>query len=72
MIYETIEFRADPFSYFLAFADWITLVGGDSATGKIYLCQMLEDLKMAKEYQKIRLFKLQIRGISQRFEKVQG
>lgn len=56
MIYDTIEFRAEPFSYFLSFADRITLVRGDSATGKTYLYQMLEDLKMTKEYQKIRLF----------------
>lgn len=56
MIYNTIEFRADPFSYFLSFTDRITLVRGDSATGKTYLYQMLEDLKMTKEYQKLKLF----------------
>lgn len=56
MIYDFIEFRAEPFFYFLSFADRITLVRGDSATGKTFLYQMLEDLKMTKEYQKIKLF----------------
>ncbi len=56
MIYNTIEFRAEPFSYFLSFADRITLVRGDSATGKTYLYQMLEDLKMTKEYRQLKLF----------------
>ena len=56
MIYDTIKFKADPFSYFLEFADRITLVRGDSATGKTYLYQMLEDLRMTKEYQAIKLF----------------
>lgn len=56
MIYDTIKFEADPFSYFLEFADRITLVRGDSATGKTYLYQMLEDLRMTREYQAIKLF----------------
>lgn len=56
MIYDVIKFEADPFSYFLEFSDRITLVRGDSATGKTYLYQMLEDLRMTKEYQAIKLF----------------
>lgn len=56
MIYDTIKFEADPFSYFLEFADRITLVRGDSAAGKTYLYQMLEDLRMTREYQAIKLF----------------
>lgn len=56
MIYDIIKFDVDPFSYFLEFADRITLVRGDSATGKTYLYQMLEDLRMTKEYQAIKLF----------------
>ena len=56
MIYNIIKFEADPFTYFLDFADRITLVRGDSATGKTYLYQMLEDLRMTKEYQAIKLF----------------
>ena len=34
MIYKNITFKADPFSYDLVFDDRITLVGGDSGTGK--------------------------------------
>ena len=34
MIYKKITFKADPFSYDLEFEDRITLVGGDSGTGK--------------------------------------
>ena len=56
MIYDIIKFEADPFTYFLDFSDRITLVRGDSATGKTYLYQMLEDLRMTKEYQAIKLF----------------
>ena len=40
MIYNIIKFEADPFTYFLDFSDRITLVRGDSATGKTYLYQM--------------------------------
>lgn len=36
MIYKGIIFKADPFSYNLEFDDRITLVGGDSGTGKTY------------------------------------
>ena len=53
MIYNTIKFDAAPFSYSLEFADRITLVRGDSATGKTYLYQMLEDLRLLEEYQAI-------------------
>lgn len=56
MIYDIIKFEADPFSYFLEFADRITLVRGNSATGKTYLYQMLEDLRMTREYRAIKLF----------------
>ena len=37
MIYKNITFKADPFSYDLMFEDRITLVGGDSGTGKTVL-----------------------------------
>lgn len=56
MIYKSIIFQAAPFSYDLEFTERITLVRGDSATGKTYLYQLLEDLKMTKEYSAIRLF----------------
>lgn len=56
MIYNIIEFNAYPFSYRLEFETRITLVRGDSATGKTYLYQLLEDLKMTEEYCKIKMF----------------
>ena len=37
MIYKNITFKAAPFSYDLVFDDRITLVGGDSGTGKTEL-----------------------------------
>lgn len=56
MIYKNITFRADPFSYDLVFDDRITLVGGDSGTGKTVLYEMLEDLRLTDEYKAIKLF----------------
>lgn len=56
MIYKKITFQADPFSYDLVFKDRITLVGGDSGTGKTVLYDMLEDLKQTEEYNAIKLF----------------
>ena len=56
MIYNKIVFQADPFSYDLVFNDRITLVGGDSGTGKTVLYDMLEDLKQTEEYNAIKLF----------------
>ncbi len=56
MIYDKIIFQANPFSYLLEFTNRITLVRGDSATGKTYLYQMLEDVKLLDQYKDIRLF----------------
>lgn len=56
MIYKNITFEAAPFSYDLAFDDRITLVGGDSGTGKTVLYEMLEDLRLTDEYKAIKLF----------------
>lgn len=56
MIYNTIEFQANPFQYKLDFTSRITLVRGDSATGKTYLYQMLEDVKQLEKYNAIKLF----------------
>lgn len=56
MIYKNITFKADPFSYDLVFDDRITLVGGDSGTGKTVLYEMLEDLRFTDEYKAIKLF----------------
>ena len=56
MIYKNITFKADPFSYNLEFDDRITLVGGDSGTGKTVLYEMLEDLRLTDQYKAIKLF----------------
>ena len=56
MIYKNITFKAAPFSYDLTFDDRITLVGGDSGTGKTVLYEMLEDLRLTDEYRAIKLF----------------
>lgn len=48
MIYKNITFKADPFSYDLMFDDRITLVGGDSGTGKTVL-YMISFLPIPKE-----------------------
>ena len=56
MIYNNITFKADPFSYDLIFDERITLVGGDSGTGKTVLYEMLEDLRLTDGYKAIKLF----------------
>ena len=56
MIYKSITFKAEPFSYDLEFDDRITLVGGDSGVGKTVLYDMLEDIRLTDEYKAIRLF----------------
>ena len=56
MIYKSIAFKADPFSYDLVFDDRITLVGGDSGSGKTVLYEILEDLRLTDEYKAIKLF----------------
>ena len=56
MIYKNITFKADPFSYNLEFDDRITLVGGDSGTGKTVLYEILEDIRLTDEYKAIKLF----------------
>lgn len=56
MVYKNITFKAEPFSYDLMFDDRITLVGGDSGTGKTVLYEMLEDLRLTDEYKAIKLF----------------
>lgn len=56
MIYDKIAFQARPFEYALEFTSRITLVRGDSATGKTYLYQMLEDVRQLEQYRAIKLF----------------
>ena len=56
MIYKNITFKAAPFSYDLTFDDRITLVGGDSGTGKTVLYEMLEDIRLTDEYKACLLY----------------
>ena len=56
MIYKNITFKADPFSYNLEFDDRITLIGGDSGTGKTFLYGLLKDIRLTEEYNAIKLF----------------
>lgn len=72
MIYHSINFSAAPFSYQLTFTDRITLVRGDSATGKTYLFQMLEDLKLTKEYETIRLLNYKTDDFHENLVKCRG
>ena len=70
MIYDKIEFKADPFSYELCFEDRITLVGGDSASGKTVLYGMLDDLKMTEPYKSIKLFNYRTENLKESLETV--
>lgn len=69
MIYKEIIFKAAPFSYDLMFDDRITLVGGDSGTGKTVLYEMLEDLRFTDEYKAIRLFNYKSDNLIENMEK---
>jgi len=53
MIYDEIKFKAYPFLYDLKFDDRITLVGGDSGTGKTVLYGVLEDLKLTELWEHV-------------------
>lgn len=72
MIYHEIAFQASPFSYRLSFESRITLVRGDSATGKTYLYQLLEDLKLTEEYHAIRLFNYKTDDFHAELKKCRG
>ena len=63
MIYKSITFRVNPFSYNLLFEDRITLVGGDSGTGKTFLYEVLKDLRLTEPYCAITLFNYQSESI---------
>ena len=72
MIYKNIKFKADPFSYDLEFDDRITLVGGDSATGKTVLYEILEDLRLTEEYRNIKLFNYKSDNFSESLMQCRG
>ena len=65
MIYKHITFKADPFSYDLVFDDRVTLVGGDSGTGKTVLYELLEDLRLTDEYNAIKMFNYKSDNLSE-------
>jgi archaellum biogenesis ATPase FlaH len=69
MIYKNIHFQAAPFSYELSFEDRITLVGGDSGTGKTVLYEMLEDLKLTDAYHAIKLFNYKSENLLENLKK---
>ena len=69
MIYKNIHFQAAPFSYELSFEDRITLVGGDSGTGKTVLYEMLEDLKLTDAYLAINLFNYKSENLLENLKK---
>ena len=69
MIYKNITFQAAPFFYELSFDDRITLVGGDSGTGKTVLYEMLEDLKLTDEYHAIKLFNYKSEDLTENLKK---
>lgn len=69
MIYKNITFQAAPFFYELSFEDRITLVGGDSGTGKTVLYEMLEDLKLTDEYHAIKLFNYKSEELAENLKK---
>ena len=69
MIYKKITFKADPFSYDLEFDERITLVGGDSGTGKTVLYEMLEDVRLTEEYRCIKLFNYRSDNFSEDIKK---
>lgn len=65
MIYKHITFKADPFSYDLMFDDRVTLVGGDSGSGKTVLYELLEDLRLTDAYNAIKMFNYKSDNLSE-------
>ena len=65
MIYKHITFKADPFSYDLVFDDRVTLVGGDSGSGKTVLYELLEDLRLTDAYNAIKMFNYKSDNLSE-------
>ena len=65
MVYKKITFKAAPCSYELSFDDRITLVGGDSGTGKTVMYEMLEDVRLTEQYNAIKLFNYKSENIKE-------
>lgn len=53
IVYNTIRFNSIPFSYDLHFTDRITLIRGNSGTGKTFMYNILEDLKVCGQYDRL-------------------
>jgi hypothetical protein len=56
MIYDHIKIESKPFLFDLSFKSDITIIGGDSGTGKTFLYYLLEALRTRKEYENIILY----------------
>ncbi len=69
IVYKNITFQAAPFFYDLSFDDRITLVGGDSGSGKTVLYEILEDLKLTDEYHAMKLFNYRSENVLENLEK---
>lgn len=69
IVYKNITFQAAPFFYDLIFDDRITLVGGDSGSGKTVRYEILEDLKLTDEYHAIKLFNYRSENVLENLEK---
>ena len=65
MIYKSIVFDSEPFHYKLFFEDKITLVRGDSASGRTFLFKLLQDLSTLDEYKNIQTFNYQCKDFEQ-------
>ena len=66
---KNIIFEAALFSYELSFDNRITLVGGDSGTGKTVLYDMLEDLWLTDQYHATRLFNYKSDNLEENLKK---
>lgn len=69
MVYKNINFHAAPFFYDLIFDDRITLVGGDSGSGKTVLYEILADLKLTDEYHAMKLFNYRSENVPENLKK---
>lgn len=56
MIYDRLKVKSATFSMDLVFDAKITIVGGNSAIGKTYLCSLLKELSVCPDYSNIVIF----------------
>ena len=72
MIYKNITFQAAPFSYDLSFDDRITLVGGDSGTGKSTCIKAILNRYYDQGLRLIEVYKHQFQDLSAIIEQVKN